>query len=67
MRKYGDVFYQREHAQAVNGPEFISKELDLWAYGKKVNPDFRSPGKSTDNAFIESFNATVRMECLNED
>lgn len=49
-----------------NGPEFISKELDLWAYGKKVKLDFSRPGKPTDNAFIESFNAKVRMECLNE-
>ncbi len=49
-----------------NGPEFISKELDLWAYGKKVKLDFSRPGKPTDNAFIESFNTKVRTECLNE-
>ena len=27
--------------------------------------DFSRPGKPTDNAFIESFNARVRAECLN--
>ena len=49
-----------------NGPEFISKDLDLWAYWNKVKLDFSRPGKPTDNAFIESFNGRFRMECLNE-
>ena len=49
-----------------NGPEFISKDLDLWAYWNKVKLDFSRPGKPTDNAFIESFNARFRLECLNE-
>ena len=37
-----------------NGPEFISKELDLWAFMRGVTLDFSRPGKPTDNAFIES-------------
>src|SRR3546814_18463066 len=41
---------------------FISRELDLWAYMKGVTLDFSRPGKPTDNAFIESFNG---KECLN--
>ena len=49
-----------------NGPEFISKDLDLWAYWNKVRLAFSRPGKPTDNALIESFNARFRMECLNE-
>ena len=49
-----------------NGPEFVSKELDLWAYANDVTLDFSRPGKPTDNAFIESFNARVRQECLNQ-
>ena len=28
--------------------------------------DFSRPGKPTDNAFIEAFNARVRQECLNQ-
>jgi putative transposase len=39
-----------------NGPEFISKEVDLWAYAHGVVLDFSRPGQPTDNAFIESFN-----------
>ena len=49
-----------------NGPEFTSKALDKWAYENKVTLDFSRPGKPTDNAFIESFNGSVRAECLNE-
>jgi putative transposase len=49
-----------------NGPEFISKEVDLWAYAQGVVLDFSRPGKPTDNAFIESFNSRFRQECLNE-
>ena len=49
-----------------NGPEFISKDVDLWAYWNKVKLDVSRPGKPTDNAYIESFNARFRLECLNE-
>jgi putative transposase len=48
-----------------NGPEFISKELDKWAYENKVTLDFSRPGKPIDNAYIESFNGSFRDECLN--
>jgi len=48
-----------------NGPEFISKELDLWAFMRGVTLDFTRPGKPTDNAFIESLNGKFRAECLN--
>jgi len=47
------------------GSEFISRDLDLWAYQKGVILDFSRPGKPTDNAFIESFNGKFRAECLN--
>ena len=49
-----------------NGPEFISKALDRWAYENGVTLDFSRPGKPTDNAFVESFNGRLRDECLNE-
>ncbi len=47
------------------GPEFISQDLDLWAYVKGVELDFSRPGKPTDNAFVESLNGKFRAECLN--
>jgi len=47
------------------GSEFISRDLDLWAYANNVTLDFSRPGKPTDNSFIESFNGKFRSECLN--
>lgn len=47
------------------GSEFISRDLDLWAYQKGVVLDFSRPGKPTDNSFIESFNGKLQAECLN--
>ena len=49
-----------------NGPEFISKRLDQWAYFNGVELDFIRPGKPTDNGLIEAFNGRLRQECLNE-
>jgi len=51
--------------QVDNGPEFTSGEFIAWASRANVRLDFSRPGKPTDNAFIESFNARVRAECLN--
>ena len=47
------------------GSEFISRDLDLWAYQRGVTLDFSRPGEPTDNAFIEAFNGCFRSECLN--
>jgi putative transposase len=49
-----------------NGGEFISRDLDLWAYVNDVTLDFSRPGKPTHNAYIESFNGKFRAECLNQ-
>jgi len=49
-----------------NGPEFTGKKLDEWAYRNHVKLQFIEPGKPTQNGFVESFNGTLRNECLNE-
>jgi putative transposase len=48
-----------------NGPEFISRALDAWAYFNKVKLDYSRPDTPTDNPHIESFNGSFRDECLN--
>jgi putative transposase len=53
-----------ERIQCDNGSEFISKEMDLWAYSNGVTLDFSRPGKPTDNPYVESFNGKFRDECL---
>ena len=50
---------------ADNGAEFTGQLVDLWAYHHGTRIDFSRPGKPTDNAFIETFNGTLRDECLN--
>lgn len=49
-----------------NGPEFIGKALDVWAYQRGIKLTFIRPGKPVENAYIESFNGRFRDECLNE-
>lgn len=48
-----------------NGPEHIASVLERWADDHSVELLFIEPGKPTQNAFIESFNARVRDELLN--
>lgn len=60
----------REHGlpktiRVDQGTEFVSRDLDLWAYQRGVVLDFSRPGKPTDNGFIESLNGKFRAECLN--
>jgi putative transposase len=47
------------------GTEFVSRDVDLWAYQRGVTLVFSRSGKPTDNGFIESFNGKFRAECLN--
>ena len=54
-----------QRLQTDNGSKFISKTLDRWAYENRVTMDFSRPGKPTDNALVESFNGSLRDECLN--
>ena len=51
--------------QVDNGPDFISKALDRWAYENGVTLDFSRPGKPADKGLVESFNGRLRDECLN--
>ncbi len=55
-----------ERIAVDNGPEFVSRALDAWAYRNGGQPEFSRPGKPTDNAFAESFNGHFRAECLDQ-
>lgn len=55
-----------EAIQVDNGPEFISRAVDQWAFAHGVRLHFIDPGKPTQNGFIESFNGKFRDECLNQ-
>jgi putative transposase len=47
-----------------SGSEFASQIMDLWAYHNRVQIDCSQPGKPTDNSHVESFNGTLRAECV---
>jgi putative transposase len=69
VRVLEEVARQRGYPQAIqvdNGPEFISRVVDQWAFKHSVELHFIAPGKPTENALIESFNGKFRDECLNE-
>ncbi len=61
------VAARRGHPAVIaydNGTEFTSRALDHWAWMHGVQLDFSRPGRPTDNATIESFNASVRREFI---
>jgi putative transposase len=67
VRKLDEVCARTGYPQTIRvdqGTEFVSRDLDLWAYQRGVTLDFSRPGKPTDNAFIEAFNGKFRQECL---
>jgi len=49
-----------------NGPELTSKAMFFWSQRTQVKLHFIQPGKPTQNAFVESFNARFRDGCLNQ-
>jgi putative transposase len=63
LKRENDTIPQR--IQVDNGSEFISRDVDRWAYENNEVLDYSRPGKPTDNPFIESFNGSFRDECLN--
>ena len=49
-----------------NGTEFTSMAILRWSKERDVEWHYIAPGKPQQNGFIESFNARLRDECLNE-
>lgn len=69
IRVLNELAIQRglpEYITLDNGPEFRSRALDAWAFERGVKLHFITPGKPTENPYIESFNDKFRNECLND-
>jgi putative transposase len=47
-----------------NGPEFTSKDFELWCLNCGINIQFIQPGKPMQNGYIERFNGSYRKELL---
>ena len=63
VRLYG----KPESIVSDNGTEFTSTAILKWAKDNGVEWHYIDPGKPQQNAFIESFNGSLRDECLNEE
>lgn len=50
--------------RADNGPEFTSKELELWAKDRAITVQYIQPGKPAQNGYIERFNRLYREAVL---
>jgi putative transposase len=66
LNRVADTRGTPEELIVDNGPEFIGKALDTWAWTRDVRLHFIDPGKPVQHAYIESFNGRFRDECLNE-
>ena len=47
-----------------NGPEFTSKEFELWCKDNQIQIRYIQPGRPMQNGFIERFNGTYRRDVL---
>jgi putative transposase len=68
VRALNDIALQQGLPEIIivdNGPEFIGKAVDEWAYRRGVKLFFITPGKPVENMYMESFNGKLRDECLN--
>lgn len=50
--------------RADNGPEFTSKDLELWAKDRCITIQYIQPGKPMQNGYIERFNRVYREAVL---
>ncbi len=63
VRLYG----KPERIVSDNGTEFTSAAILKWAQKNDVQWHYIDPGKPQQNGYIESFNGSLRDECLNEE
>ena len=54
-----------EYIRSDNGPEFIAKVIKSWLAERDVKTHYIDPGSPWQNAYGESFNNSLRDECLN--
>ena len=67
IRTLEKVIAQRGAPDSIrsdNGPEFTSKDFQLWCEGKKIANQFIQPGKPMQNGYIERFNRLYRQAVL---
>ena len=53
LERVASVYGRPKRIRVHNGPEFISQDLDLWAWLHGVDLDFSRPGKPTDTDVVD--------------
>ena len=69
VRELTDLICERGKPGMIvsdNGTELTSNAVLAWCGDAQVKWHYTTPGKPTDNAFVESFNGRMRDELLNE-
>ena len=70
LARYPDQLGERQPLPKIlvcdNGTELTSKAMFFWSARSGTTLHFIQPGKPTQNAFVESFNARLRDNCLNQ-
>jgi len=61
------VYGKPKSVVSDSGTEFTSRAILKWANDNEVDWHYIDTGKPQQNAFIESFNGSLRDECLNEE
>jgi putative transposase len=52
------------HIRSDNGSEFIARILQQWLAQRQVKTPYIEPGSPWQNGHVESFNGSLRDECL---
>ncbi len=55
------------HIRSDNGSEFIAKVLQKWLAQRRMKTLYIEPGSPWQNGHVESFNGSLRDECLNRE
>ena len=55
------------HLRSDNGPEFIARSLQGWLKEREVKTLYIEPGSPWQNGHVESFNGSLRDECLDRE
>jgi putative transposase len=63
-RVCGQIGYSNT-IRVSNVSEFISRDLDLWAFANDATLGFSRPGNSAVNGFIAAFSSKLKADCLN--
>jgi putative transposase len=69
VRELTDLIAQRGKPGMIvsdNGTELTSNAVLVWCGEARIEWHYTTPGKPTQNAFVESFNGRMRDELLNE-